>query len=222
MNADLLHGFYLGDLFVEPLKGQVTSQVDLRHLPPKAAEVLVCLARQSGDIVTHDSLIECAWAPGQGSHEALSHVISEIRTALDDHVDDPVYIQTLPTVGYRLVIEPELPGDHSGSVVIGAQSGVTVDDIGLFEDLRRRGVFETALAYLILGWLLIQVADIVFSQLHLPRWAGTFVTVLVILGFPIALILSWFLELHDGRATVDKLSPAHERRRRFSLSLIHI
>jgi Flp pilus assembly protein TadD/TolB-like protein/DNA-binding winged helix-turn-helix (wHTH) protein len=222
LNADLLHGFYLGDLFVEPLKGQVTSQVGLRHLPPKAAEVLVCLARQSGEIVTHDSLLECAWAPGQGSHEALSHVIGDIRTALDDHADDPVYIQTLPTVGYRLVVEPEFPGEQTGSVVLGAQSGASVNDIGLFENLQRRGVLETALAYMILGWLLIQVADIVFDQLHLPKWAATFVTVLVILGFPIALALSWFLELHDGHATVDKLSPASERRRRFSRTYISV
>ena len=40
MNADLLQGFYLGDLLVEPLKGEVTGQVGSRHLPPKAAEVL--------------------------------------------------------------------------------------------------------------------------------------------------------------------------------------
>ncbi|MGI9234349.1 MAG: tetratricopeptide repeat protein [Woeseiaceae bacterium] len=222
MNADLLHGFYLGDLFVEPLRGQVTGQAGSKHLPPKAAEILLCLARESGEFVTHDSLLGCAWAQGQGSHEALSHVIGEIRLALDDHADDPIYIQTLPRVGYRLVIEPELPSEQPASVVIGAQSGASVSDIGLFENLQRRGVLETALAYMILGWLLIQVADIVFSQLHLPQWAATFVTVLVILGFPIALALSWFLELHDGRATIDKLSSANERRRRFSRTYMSV
>jgi hypothetical protein len=69
-----------------------------------------------------------------------------------------------------------------------------VGDIGLFENLRQRGVLETGIAYLVLGWLIIQVADIVFDQLLLPSWAGTFVTVLVIAGFPIAILLSWFLE----------------------------
>ena len=59
--------------------------------------------------------------------------------------------------------------------------------------MKRRGVLETAIAYLLVGWLLIQIADIVFSQLFLPEWAGTFVTALVMPGFPFALVLSWYL-----------------------------
>ena len=222
MDADLLHGFYLGDLFVEPLKGQVADRSGSRHLPPKAAEVLLCPARNSGELVTRDHLLECAWGEDRGTHEALSHTVSEIRVALDDHVDDPVYIQTLPRLGYRLAVDPELRAEDSASVVIGAQGSVSVDDIGLFENLQRRGVLETALAYMILGWLLIQVGDVVFDQLHLPRWAGTFVTVLVILGFPIAIALSWFLEIRDGHAILDDLSPADHRRRRFSRTYISI
>ena len=219
MNADLLQGFYLGDLFVEPVKGEVTGRAGSRHLPPKAAEVLLCLASKPGELVTHESLLECAWGPGQGSHEALSHAVSEIRLALDDHADDPVFIQTLPRLGYRLAVSLKLPGKHATSVVIGAQG---VEDIGLFENLRRRGVLETALAYLIFGWLLVQIADTVFDQLHLPQWVGTFLTVLVISGFPIALMLSWFLEFRHGRAIVDKLSTADDRKRRFSRTYISV
>jgi len=216
VNADLLQGFYLGDLLVEPLKGEVTGRAGSRHLPPKAAEVLLCLARAPGELVARESLLECAWGPGQGSHEALSHAVSEIRHALDEHADDPVFIQTLPRVGYRLAVSPAPPGENASSVIIGAQGGTGVEDIGLFENLQRRGVLETALAYLILGWLIVQVADTVFAQLHLPQWAGTFVTVLVISGFPIALILSWYLEFRHGRAIVDKPSAADDRKRRFS------
>ena len=105
---------------------------------------------------------------------------------------------------------------------IGAEGGASLRDIGLFENLRQRGVFETALAYLILGWLLIQIADIVFEQLLLPRWAGTFVTVLVIAGFPIALILSWFIEIRGGNAVLDSLSPQDKRRRRFGRTYLSV
>ena len=45
MDAEYLQGFYLGDLLIEPLKGRVSGRNGERHLPPKAAEVLVCLAR---------------------------------------------------------------------------------------------------------------------------------------------------------------------------------
>jgi TolB-like protein/tetratricopeptide (TPR) repeat protein/DNA-binding winged helix-turn-helix (wHTH) protein len=222
LNADLLQGFYLGDLVVEPLKGQVIGRAGPRHLPPKAVEVLLCLARTPGELVTRQTLIEDAWGADSGSHEALSHAVGEIRHALDDQVDDPVFIQTLPRRGYRLVVEPTPAILDESSIIIGAKGGVSVNDIGLFENLKRRGVFETALAYLIVGWLLIQIGDIVFAQLHFPQWAGTFVTVLVIAGFPIAITLSWFLEFHHGHAVVDHLSASDLRRRRFSRTYLSV
>jgi hypothetical protein len=128
----------------------------------------------------------------------------------------------LPRRGYRLLVDPRPVGVETESIVIGADGGARLGDIGLFENLRQRGVFETALAYLVLGWLLIQIADIVFSQLLLPKWAGTFVTVLVIAGFPIALILSWFIEIRDGKATFDHLSPQDRRRRRFGRTYLSV
>ena len=222
MNADLLHGFYLGDFLVEPLKGQVTGRAGSHHLPPKAIEVLLCLARAPGELVTRETLLATVWGDGHGSSEALSHAVGEIRKALDDHADNPTFIQTLPRRGYRLAVEPQLAGEHSASVIIGAKDGAHVGDIGLLENLKQRGVIETAIAYLIVGWLLIQIADIVFAQLHFPDWAGTFVTALVIAGFPIAVVLSWFLEFRDGRAVVHNVSAADARRRRFSRTYMSV
>jgi DNA-binding winged helix-turn-helix (wHTH) protein len=222
LNAGLLQGFYLGELLVEPLKGRVSGREGSRHLPSKATEVLLCLARAPGELVARETLLRTVWGAGQGSPEVLSHAVGEIRHALGDHGGNSVFIQTLPKRGYRLVVDPILVTDHSASVVLGAKRGARPADVGLFENLRRRGVFETALAYLIVGWLLIQVADIVFSQLHLPEWAGTFVTVLVIAGFPIAVILSWFLEFRDGRAVVHQVSAADARKRRFSRTYISV
>jgi TolB-like protein/tetratricopeptide (TPR) repeat protein/DNA-binding winged helix-turn-helix (wHTH) protein len=222
VSADLLQGFYLGEFLVEPLKGQVTGRAGSTHLPPKAVEVLLCLARAPGELVTREKLLKKGWGSGNGSPEALSHAVSEIRHALGDRADNPAFIQTLPRRGYRLAIDPVLAADHSASIVLGAKDGAHPGDIGFLENLRRRGVFETALAYLIVGWLLIQVADIVFSQLHLPAWAGTFVTALVIAGFPIAVVLSWYLEFRDGRAIVHQLSAADARRRRFSRTYLSV
>jgi tetratricopeptide (TPR) repeat protein/TolB-like protein/DNA-binding winged helix-turn-helix (wHTH) protein len=222
LNADLLQGFYLGDFLVEPLKGQVTGRAGPHHLPPKAMEVLLRLAREPSQLVTRETLLEAVWGSGHGSTEALSHAVSEVRQALEDHADNPVFIQTLPRRGYRLAVEPLLASEHSASVVIGAKDGAHAGDIGLFENLKRRGVLETVLAYMIVGWLLIQIADVVFAQLHLPEWVATFVTVLVIAGFPIAVVLSWFLEFRDGRAVVHKLSAADARKRRFSRTYMSV
>lgn len=222
MKAELLQGFYLGDLLVEPLKGRVSGRAGSRHLPPKAVEVLLCLAQTPGELVTREFLLSDAWGAGQGSHESLSHAVSEIRHALHDHPDNPVYVQTLPKRGYRLLVEPEVAVQPLSSIVMGTNNGVRATDIGLLENLRRRGVLETALAYLLVGWLLIQIADIVFAQLLLPAWAATFVTILVIAGFPIAIVLSWFLEFRDGRAIVHQVSAADARKRRFSRTYVSV
>lgn len=222
MNSELLKGFYLGDILIEPVKGQVTGRSMSAHLAPKAMEVLLCLVNNPGDLVAREDLLNDVWGVGHGSQEALSHAVSEIRHAFNDHHENPKLVQTLPKRGYRLLVTPELISANSSSVVLGTKDGARITDIGLFENLRRRGVLETGLAYLVVGWLLIQIADIVFSQLHLPGWAGTFVTVLAIAGFPIALVLSWYLEIRNGRAVVDEPSPADARRRRFGRTYLSV
>ena len=222
MNADLLQGFYLSDLLIEPTKGRVTGREGSERLASKAVEVLLCLASQPGELVTREELLEKVWGKDSGSQEALRHAIGEIRHALHDHHDDPKYIQTLPKRGYRLLVTPVAADGATGTIVLGATNSVGADELGLFENLRQRGVLETALAYLIVGWLLIQIADIVFAQLFLPQWVGTFVTVFVIAGFPIAIALSWFLEFRDGRAIVQKLTPRDARKKRFSRTYMSV
>ena len=222
MNADLLQGFYLSDLLVEPPKGRVTGREGSERLASKAVEVLLCLAAQPGELVTREELLETVWGKDSGSQEALSHAIGEIRHALHDHHDDPKFVQTLPKRGYRLLVTPVAADGATGTIVLGATNSVGAHELGLFENLKQRGVLETGLAYLIVGWLLIQIADIVFSQLLLPQWVGTFVTVLVIAGFPIAIALSWFLEFRHGRAVVHELSPRDARRRRFGRTYVSV
>ena len=222
MTADLLQGFYLGDLLIEPTRGRVTGPGKSEHLPPKAVEVLLCLCAHPGDVVARDALLEDVWGAGSGSQEALSHAVSEIRHVLGDHRENPQYIQTLPKRGYRLLLRPVSASGDTATIVLGASNSISPHELGLFENLKQRGVLETGIAYLILGWLLIQVADIVFDQLLLPRWVGTFVTVLVIAGFPIAIILSWFLEFRHGRAILHELTPKDARRRRFGRTYVSV
>lgn len=216
MNAELLQGFYLKNLLVEPLTGKVTGPSGNGQLGPRAAEVLVQLASSPGEVVGRDTLLDEVWGEGQGSTELLSRAVSEIRHALDDHPDNPAFIQTLPRRGYRLIVTPESVDESTSSIVLGVSHGARTGDIGILENLQQRGVFETAIAYVVLGWVLLQAADVVFSQLHMPSWIGTFVTVLVFAGFPIALVLSWFIEIRRGNAVLDNLSAADKRRRRLA------
>jgi len=67
--------------------------------------------------------------------------------------------------------------------------------MNLFEELKRRNVFKAALVYIIAGWVVMQVVDVMFPALHLPEWTVTLVAALMIIGFPFVLILSWVYEL---------------------------
>jgi TolB-like protein/Flp pilus assembly protein TadD len=73
----------------------------------------------------------------------------------------------------------------------GAPVTAKADYRTFFEELRRRRVIRVGLVYLIAAWLIIQVAQATFPALLLPGWSVTLVVVLVVLGFPLALILSW-------------------------------
>ncbi len=77
-------------------------------------------------------------------------------------------------------------------------------------ELKRRNVVKVAVAYAIVGWLLVQVADTFFPALQLPEWTVTFVAGLVILGFPLALLLSWAYELTPDGVERTKSVPLSE------------
>jgi len=66
------------------------------------------------------------------------------------------------------------------------------------QEIRRRKVLRVAIAYLLVGWVLMQVADVMFPALGLPQWTVTLVAAMLIIGFPLALILSWVFQLSSS------------------------
>src|SRR5438046_3457637 len=86
-----------------------------------------------------------------------------------------------------------------------------------FAELKRRNVYKVAVAYAIVAWLLIQVATQVFPFFEIPNWTVRLVVLLLILGFPIALILAWAFELApEGlkrTEAVDREAPKPSRNR---------
>ena len=64
-----------------------------------------------------------------------------------------------------------------------------------FGELKRRNVYKVAVAYAVVGWLLIQVATQVFPFLEIPNWMIRLVILLTAFGFPVALIIAWAFEL---------------------------
>jgi adenylate cyclase len=64
-----------------------------------------------------------------------------------------------------------------------------------FAELKRRNVYKVAIAYGVVAWLLIQIATQVFPFFEIPNWAVRLVVLVIIVGFPIALIIAWAFEL---------------------------
>ena len=85
--------------------------------------------------------------------------------------------------------------------------------MNFFTELRRRNVFKIAVAYAVVAWVLVQVVISIKSPLHLPDWADTLTIVLLAVGFPIALIITWAFELTpQGIQTTGKtvIDPEHD------------
>lgn len=59
----------------------------------------------------------------------------------------------------------------------------------------QRKVMRVGLAYVLIGWLLMQVGEVTFEALALPPWSLSFLIVVIALGFPIALVLAWAYEV---------------------------
>jgi len=67
--------------------------------------------------------------------------------------------------------------------------------IHFWKELRRRKVIRVAVVYAVVAWAVAQVAALLFPSLLLPEWASRLVVVLLLLGFPLALVLAWVLEI---------------------------
>src|SRR6266568_4756537 len=64
-----------------------------------------------------------------------------------------------------------------------------------FGELKRRNVYKVAIAYAVVAWLLMQVASQIFPFFEIPNWAVRLVVLLLVIGFPVAVILAWAFEL---------------------------
>ncbi len=88
-------------------------------------------------------------------------------------------------------------------------------------ELKRRNVYRVAVAYGVVAWLLIQIATQVFPFFEIPNWAVRLVVLLLLLGFPFALILSWVFELTpEGIKRTSDVSPDESIRSRTGRKMV--
>src|SRR6266403_1173625 len=92
---------------------------------------------------------------------------------------------------------------------------------GFFEEVKRRKVYRVAVAYIIVAGGIIQIASAVFPAWELPNWSQRLVIVLLLSGFPIALILAWAFDVTpQGIKTTPMIAVPGAHRRRNVIMLV--
>ena len=77
----------------------------------------------------------------------------------------------------------------------GMPRNAAMNSKNFFAELKRRKVYKVGIAYAVVAWVLMQVASQIFPFFEIPNWAVRLVVLLLIIGFPVALILAWAFEL---------------------------
>jgi len=103
MAHDAREPFYIGSWLIQPRQNRIRSAEKTSRVEPKVMDVLVCLARRPGEVVTRDHLLETVWAGTVVTDDVLTRSISELRKAFDDDSRNPQVIETIPKTGYRLI-----------------------------------------------------------------------------------------------------------------------
>ena len=224
MDERLLQGFRLAEFEIRPLSGRIRSPEGRNaSIQPRAMEVLLVLVEADHEVVTHEELGDRVWGDRRVSHSQVSRCVSDIRHALDDHVEVPRFIQTLRGRGYRLVapvrfggLDPEPPdppvhADPPQAVAVAeaadnpptADTDDAVQPLSMWEELKRRRVVRVGIAYMAVGWAMVEVTSTIFPLLGIPDWVVRAITVLVVVGFPVAVVTAWVFQVSPQGVVID-------------------
>src|SRR6476620_1978674 len=97
----------------------------------------------------------------------------------------------------------------------------TMNPGSFFAELKRRNVYKVAVAYAVVAWLLIQAASILFPTFDAPAWTMKVFVIVLILGFPAALVLSWAFEITpEGIKRESQIGPNESITRRTGRKIV--
>jgi TolB-like protein len=92
-----------------------------------------------------------------------------------------------------------------------------------FAELKRRNVYKVAIAYAVVAWLLIQAASILFTAFEAPSWVIKIFIIVLVFGFPVALIFSWAFEITpEGIKLESEIEPNKSIARRAGRKIVAV
>ncbi len=196
--------FRLHDIVIDPRASKlIRTDGSETHLERRPLQVLLALAAANGKPVSRESLRRAVWHRGLDCDSALTHAISRIRHELGDYASPHRYIETIPRFGYQLTATVE-PAATARSSVAENKSPQTASMIRIaWRELMRRRVFQVAVTYGAVSWIVVQTADMAFDYLKFPDWTLSFLALLAILGLPLALVLAWTVQKTEHGLVIE-------------------
>lgn len=104
--------FLIGSVRIDPRRLTVTIDDMHRSVEPLAMRILMVLVEAEGQVVTREEMIDAVWPDGYAGEGSLSRAIWSLRQALGDNARSPDFIETVPSVGYRLKADVTWPASH--------------------------------------------------------------------------------------------------------------
>src|SRR5205809_51360 len=97
------------------------------------------------------------------------------------------------------------------------------ESINFFAELKRRNVYKVAIAYAVVSWLLIQAASIFFPAFDAPSCVMKIFIVVIIFGFPVAVIFSWAFEITPEAIKLEsEIEPSKSLKRRTGRKIVAV
>jgi TolB-like protein/DNA-binding winged helix-turn-helix (wHTH) protein len=93
----------VGDWCVHPASSQISRDGRSVRLEERTMRLLLCLAEHAGELVSNDELLKRVWPEVTVSQDSVYQAVASLRRLLGDDPKEPVYIATVPRLGYRLV-----------------------------------------------------------------------------------------------------------------------
>lgn len=113
----------IGDWQIDPASGEIARQGRIARLDVRAMRLLLCLANRPGEVVSIDELIDQVWAGVVVSSDSVYQAVTSLRRQLGDDAKQPIYIETVPRLGYRMVAKVRPLQNPAGAAQPTSQTG---------------------------------------------------------------------------------------------------
>src|ERR1041385_4776387 len=93
----------IGEWRFNPISGELSRDGKTERLDARSLRLLLCLGERPGEVISIDELLNNAWAGVNVSPDSVYQAVTALRRVLGDNPKEPVYIETVPRLGYRMV-----------------------------------------------------------------------------------------------------------------------